>query len=269
MRYAGSVQQDGRAQVPVTRTSRLSGRAARIIALLLLALSLPLLLGAGYAVWSELAFRRIAVETDGRVVEMIREVGSSSNSGRRTATYRPVFVFSPEGGKEVRAQGSFASNPPCCSVGERVRVRYDPARPESAAMVGFMQSWLVAMILGGIGVVFAGIGLAMRRVGPTQGAVVPAAAPAQNTMTFAVPLVGLRRDGGMRWVLQARWADPRSGVQRLFESEPLPFDPVPQMRGMSAVNIAFDPGQPDGPYWMDLSFLREPDADATVVQRRG
>jgi hypothetical protein len=252
----------------MTTTRTVSGRAARIIALLLLALGVPLLLGAGYAVWSELAFRRIAVETDGRVVEMIRELGTSNNDGRRSVTYRPVFVFSPEGGKEVRARGSFASNPPCCSVGERVRVRYDPARPESAAMVGFMQSWLVAVILGGLGVVFTGIGLAMRRVGPTLAAAVPAAAPAGHAMTFAVPLVGLRRDG-MRWVLQARWADPRSGVQRLFESEPLPFDPVPQMRGMSAVNIAFDPGQPDGPYWMDLSFLREPDADATVVQRRG
>jgi hypothetical protein len=250
-------------------TSRLSGAASRIIALLLLALGLPLMLGAGYAVWSEIAFRRIAVETDGRVVEMIRELGSSSNSGRRSVTYRPVFVFSPDGGKEVRAEGTFASNPPCCSVGERVRVRYDPARPESAAMVSFVQSWLVAMILGGIGVVFTGIGLAMRRVGRSPGAAVPAAAQAPSPMTFAVPLVGLRRDGGMRWVLQARWADPRSGVQRLFESEPLPFDPVPQMRGMSAVNIAFDPGQPEGPYWMDLTFLREPDADATVVQRRG
>jgi hypothetical protein len=253
----------------MTMTRRVGGRASRIIALLMLSLGVPLLLGAGYAVWSEFAFRRIAVEADGRVVEMIREVGSSSNSGGRSVSYRPVFVFSPEGGKEVRARGSFSSNPPCCSVGERVRVRYDPARPESAAMVSFIQSWLVAIILGGIGLVFTGIGLAMRRVGRAQAPVAAAAAQAPSATTFAVPLVGLRRDGGMRWVLQARWADPRSGVHRLFESEPLPFDPVPQMRGMSAVNIAFDPGQPEGPYWMDLSFLREPDPDATVVQRRG
>jgi len=91
-------------------------------------------------------------------------------------------------------------------------------------------------------------------------------------MTFSVPLAGLRRidtPGGPRWILQARWADPRSGVQRLFESEPLPFDPVPQMRQMNAVQVSFDPSMPEGPSWMDLSFLREPDADATVVQRRG
>lgn len=248
---------------------RPGGRAPRIIALLLLLVATLLLVGAGYAIWSEIAFRRIAVETDGRVVEMIRGSGSRNSDGRTSATYRPAFVFALPNGKEVRAEGSVASNPPCCRVGDRVRVRYDPARPENAALTGFMQSWLVASILGGMGVVFAGIGLAMRRVMRTHVPVVLAEGQALNTMTFAVPLVGLRRDGGMRWILQARWADPRSGVQRLFESEPLPFDPVPQMRGMSAVNIAFDPGQPEGPYWMDLTFLREPDADATVVQRRG
>jgi hypothetical protein len=248
---------------------RPGGRAPRIIGLLLLLVATLLLLGAGYAIWSEIAFRRIAVETDGRVVEMIRGSGSRNSDGRTSVTYRPAFVFSLPNGKEVRAEGSVASNPPCCRVGDRVRVRYDPARPENAALTGFMQSWLVASILGGMGAVFAVIGLVMRRVMRTHVPVVLAEGQALNTMTFAVPLVGLRRDGGMRWILQARWSDPRSGVQRLFESEPLPFDPVPQMRGMSAVNIAFDPGQPEGPYWMDLTFLREPDADATVVQRRG
>jgi hypothetical protein len=73
---------------------------------------------------------------------------------------------------------------------------------------------------------------------------------------------------GPRWVIQARWTDPRSGVARLFESEPLPFDPVPQMRDMTMVQVRFDPSRPDDPYWMDLSFLRAPDDDATVVMRR-
>ena len=80
--------------------------------------------------------------------------------------------------------------------------------------------------------------------------------------------------GANRWMVQARWQDPRSGVQRLFESEPLPFDPVPQMRQMRTVQVQFDPSVPDGPYWMDLSFLEPPGTgpDATVVSgpvRRG
>jgi hypothetical protein len=88
----------------------------------------------------------------------------------------------------------------------------------------------------------------------------PVAAPA-HAMTFQVPLAGLRRDHGPegpRWILQARWSDPRSGVQRLFESPPIPFDPVPQMRTMTNVNVTFDPGDPNGAYAMDLSFLVAP-----------
>jgi hypothetical protein len=122
-----------------------------------------------------------------------------------------------------------------------------------------------------MGLVFAVVGLGVRRVArPGAGAValpIQAAAP-PRAMTFAVPLAGLRREAG-HWFVQARWADPRSGVQRVFESEPLPFDPVPQMRSMTSVQVAFDPSVPDGPYQMDLSFLREPDDDATIVARRG
>jgi hypothetical protein len=201
-------------------------------------------------------------------VELIRGTSSRDRDGRRSVTYRPAFVFNLPSGKEVRAEGSVASNPPCCRVGDAVRVRYDPAQPERAAITGFMQSWLVTSILGGMGLLFAGIGAMMRRVTRPHVAVVLTDGQPVNTTTFAVPLAGMRREGsgaGARWIVQALWAAPRSGVQRLFESEPLPFDPVPQMRQMRTVQVSFDPGAPDGPYWMDLSFLREPDPDATVV----
>jgi hypothetical protein len=252
-----------------TRSATPVGRVPRIIVLGALVLGMLLLAGAGYAAWREIAFRRIAVETDGRVVEMLRGSGSRDRDGRSSVTYRPVFVFALPDGKQVRAEGSVASNPPCCSVGDRVRVRYDPTRPDRAAITGFVESWLVTAILGGMGVVFAGVGLVLRRV---MGGRAPAAAPPANATVFAVPLAGLRREQtaqGPRWFIQARWTDPRSGVARLFESEPLPFDPVPQMRDMTMVQLRFDPGQPDAPHWIDLSFLRPPDDDATVVMRRG
>jgi hypothetical protein len=145
-------------------------------------------------------------------------------------------------------------------------------------MTGFMSSWLMTVILGGLGAVFALVGLVVARAmrGGVQAAVEAGAlggAMPPGVMTFEVPLVGLRRAGGAH-ILQARWADPRSGVQRLFESVPIPFDPVPQMRHMDRVAIAFDPSQPDGPYRMDLSFLRDPGSggDATMMAgpvRRG
>jgi hypothetical protein len=255
-----------------TTTVTTTGRVPRWIVLGLLLLGLLLLAGGTYAAWREIAFRRVAVETDGRVVEMLRSTGSRDRDGRTSVTYRPVFTFALPDGKLVRVEASVSSDPPCCRVGDRVRVRYDPARPERAAMTGFVESWLVTTILGGMGAVFGGIGLVLLRVTGGRRAAASTEAQGMNAMTFAVPLAGLRREAGPdgpRWVIQARWADPRSGVTRLFESEPLAFDPVPQMRDMTMVQVRFDPGRPDTPYWMDLSFLRATDDDATVVMRRG
>lgn len=245
-------------------------KATRIVSWTMLLVGLGLLLGAGFAAWSEMRFRGIAVETDGRVVEMLART-SRDRDGNRSRTYTPVFAFRLADGKEMRGEASVSSNPPCCTVGEAVRVRYDPARPERAAMTGFMESWFVATLLGGMGIVFAGVGvLVMRAFGrhATRAFAVTVAAPP----VFAVPLAGMRREQtheGPRWYVQARWQDPRSGRQRLFESGALPFDPVPQMRHMTTVQVQFDPADPGGPYWMDLSFLTPPAAGAGAAAPAG
>ena len=233
---------------------------------------LLLLAGAGFAAWLEISFRQRAVETDGRIVQMIARSGTSD--GRHSTTWTPVFTFRLPDGKEMRVTAGYSSSPPCCRVGEVVRVRYDPADPSRAQMAGFVASWLVATILGAIGLVFTLVGLLVRRmfrrgfsVGPAMAGMDAVQAP-PGTMTFQVPLAGLRREPG-RWILQARWADPRSGVQRLFESPPIPFDPVPQMRAMNSVAVTFDPGDPNGGYAMDLSFLRDPGPGAAPAVAAG
>ena len=254
----------------------------RILPVIIMALGLALLVGSGFAIRSELKFRDGAIETDGQVVEMIAR-SSRDRDGHTSRSYTPVFVFTLPDGTKRRVEGGVSSNPPCCTVGETVRVRYRPEAPERAQMTGFMESWFVATLLGGMGLVFIvagwGVRFFVRRVAAASGGTImagsalagggmmaPVAAPA-NVMTFAVPLVGLRRDhgpAGPAWILQARWSDPRSGMQRLFESMPIPFDPVPQMRSMTAVQVSFDPGDPNGAYLMDLSFLVPPGQQAAA-----
>ncbi|MEO3471752.1 hypothetical protein AAFN86_07790 [Roseomonas sp. CAU 1739] len=65
------------------------------------------------------------------------------------------------------------------------------------------------------------------------------------------PLVGMRREEtpqGRRWIVQARQQDSPSGPGRLPESEPLPFDPAPQMPRRRRVTVDDDraPGGPAG-----------------------
>ncbi|MEO3471753.1 DUF3592 domain-containing protein [Roseomonas sp. CAU 1739] len=245
----------------------------RILPWMLLLVGFALLGGSGFAIWHEVEFRRGAIETEGRVVEMMSRTSRDRDRDRGTSrTYAPVFTFALPSGKLQRAEGGVWSNPPCCTVGETIRVRYRPEAPERAQMTGFMESWFVATMLGGFGLVVTLIASAVMRVArPGMAAVMPPlanAGPGGRAMTFAVPLAGLRREAmasGMAWILQARWSDPRSGVQRLFESPPIPFDPVPQMRTMTSVTVTFDPGDPNGPYAMDLSFLRAPQSGPAQV----
>ena len=235
---------------------------------------LGLLAGAAFAAWLEISFRQRAVEVDGRIVQMIRNSGTDS-SGHPSTTWTAVFAFRLPDGTERRVTAGYSSSPPCCRVGEAVLVRYDPADPSDARMSGFMSSWFLTTLLGGMGLVFVLVTLLVRRM---IGRAVRAAAgdaaafgmPIGIT-TLQVPLVGLRREagpGGPSWIVQARWIHPQVGLlQRLFESPPLPFDPLPQMRAMSTVSVTFDPADPGSAYAMDLSFLRAPGPQPGPVRR--
>lgn len=225
----------------------------------LLAIAALLLGSAGAIAWSEISFRRVAVETDGRVVGMITQ-RSRDRPGHSTRSYAPVFTFALPDGQEVRVESSSGSNPPCCSVGATVRVLYDPSQPQRAHIAGFAESWFLPMLLGGIGTMFGLAGL-LARAFAARRAQVSRQAPRSAPPEEAVPLVGLRREetvDGPRWIVQARWTDPRSGATRLIESAPLRFDPTPQMRHMTTVTVRCEPAAPDRQYRMDLSFLHAP-----------
>jgi hypothetical protein len=269
-----------RVAAPRRNVTRLNGVALdgsepveRSLPLTLLGIGIAFLLGAVAMAWPQLAFRFGTTTAPGRVVDMRVTSGGSA----------PVFTFTPAGGPEMRVVSPIVSDPPCCRVGEVVTVRYRPEDPRRARIASLQDDWLWPGILGGFALLWLLPGLMALRArrihlrggaaaspGREEAPTAPATPPPGDGI--AVPLAGLRREQtaqGPRWFIQARWTDPRSGVARLFESEPLPFDPVPQMRDMTMVQAHFDSAVPDGPARIDLSFLRPPDDDATVVMRRG
>ena len=105
--------------------------------------------------WSHVTQRFLAraQTVDGVVVAL--DPRQSSNTG---TTYAPVVEFQPPGAPAQRYTESFASNPPSYTVGERVRVYYDPAQPSSARLNGFFSLWFGPLLFGGLGAVFALIG---------------------------------------------------------------------------------------------------------------
>jgi hypothetical protein len=76
----------------------------------------------------------------------------------------PVVEFTSGDGRQRTFQSSTGSNPPSYEEGERVEVLYHGDSPEDARINGFASLWLLPLIFGGLGLVFAGIGTAVAMV---------------------------------------------------------------------------------------------------------
>jgi len=268
------IPMDGSAPVP-----RGLMRTVGFIALLFAA-------GTAAAAWPAIVMLSTTRSAEGRFVAVERAAAPGNPAeGERRGDSMLVIAFRTADGREFRiTEQRRLLQPPEFWLGQAVPVRYRPEAPETAS-TGAVDGLLdVALIVGFFAVVWGAVWAvllrasmlhrrrgrrqAMGRQGPRdkdaprrpQRSARPAGAGHEETAR----LVGLRQQEtaeGTRWIVQARATDPRSGAERLIESEPLPFDPVPQMRRMDRVAIAFDPSRPDGPCRMDLSFLRDPRPD--------
>jgi hypothetical protein len=101
-------------------------------------------------------FVRRSVGANGEVVglECSRdEVGSATYQ-----SYAPVFTFTVADGRTYRVISNISSSPAAFSVGDSVRVLYDPASPEDARIQKFSELWGAALIgcLVGLGFFFYG-----------------------------------------------------------------------------------------------------------------
>src|ERR1035438_8811252 len=76
------------------------------------------------------AFLRRCTEASG---EGVRLAHSSDRMGTTTyESYAPVFSFTAVDGKTYKVTSSISSSPADFSVGDSVRVRYDPGNPQDA-----------------------------------------------------------------------------------------------------------------------------------------
>lgn len=240
--------------VPPARSRLSPARALLLTGWFLLANGALMLVLSAVAYVAQTRFQARAVETGGVVVALVRRDHPPTRDAAASETFAAVFEFDLPNGRRQRVEASFSSNPPCCAVGETVRVRYDPSRPESAAIVGFWSAWGWTTILGGIG----GALLLGGAVGVLKGRGLRRLEDAHGWVE--VPLVGVQVLGSgsdRRWVLVARWDDPLRGP-RTFESDPMGYDPADQMRGIATVAVLFDPNDPNGAYMVDTGFLKDP-----------
>ena len=229
----------------------------RVLIYIFLGIGGLMLLGA-LLLWNNT--RRFIANADtaqGKVVELIEVRDTDDGS----ISYKPVVTYEAANGRSITFTASFSSKPAPYDVGESVEVLYAPHDPHDARIKGFSSLWLGPTILGGLGMVFAGVGggmLLARRGGERKKRYLMAYGNAIQTELQGVDRnTSLEVNGKNPWRITSQWLDPASNKLRVFHSENLWFDPT-QFVKAKTLTVLLDPKDPKR-YHMDVSFLPELD----------
>ncbi len=244
----------------------------------LLAISLPCLLGAAWLLGSALWDRNFAQAAMGTVVEVTGNVPAL------------VVEFDAGGGAKRRVESAGSDLHKNYREGDRLRVWFDPDQPQDARLDIFIDNWLFPLILGVFGGFFALPLLFMSggRRGGGSDRLESGGSRVMADMVEVRPEVSLetvprgvgsfslestdgqyklvhngqprdpfdamaQRELGLRYVLRAKWKDPRSGIEYFYESDPLPDDPQ-RLKRMKHLPVFIDLEKPQH-YRVDLSGL--------------
>ena len=142
--------------IPQSSQTGTSGKAAASrLALpgIFLVAGLAMLSGAGHDALQTRHDIAVGTTADGAVTDLIAGSGSDGDT-----VFYPRVRFITQSGDAIEFTGSSGTSPPAFEVGEAVTVLYNPASPGTARIKSFFQLWLLPIILGGMGSVFATIG---------------------------------------------------------------------------------------------------------------
>ncbi len=226
----------------------------RIFVLVFGLVGVGLLTGAFFALKSEMSFRADSVTAEGTVVDLAPTTDSDGK-----VLHKPVVDFIDRNDQRHRITGTTASSPPSYRIGEAVTVRYRPAEPTDAHLDSFMDSWLLVVILGGIGLVFTAFAAGFLTYAIRRRRI--RAWLATNGIRLQLPIERVYIDTSMKirgrspYRISAQWHNPTTQKVHVFSSDPIWFDPSPyvQQKKLDVSVNAENPRQ----YVVDTSFLPE------------
>ncbi len=102
-----------------------------------------------------------AKRTTGTVVQLREETTSRVGESGTETTWHPVVEYEVDGVK-YRTEGDVGSTPTWLPrVGENVEVLYPADQPASGRLNTFLDNWAIPLVFGGVGSVFAALGIFM------------------------------------------------------------------------------------------------------------
>ena len=102
------------------------------------------------------AFLGTAQKAQGTVIRMVYSRDSDGGGG-----YAPVYTFRTMSGQVIEVADNISTNPPQFKEGQIIDVLYDPENPNKARINKWFNLYFVPMLLGFLGLVFGGIGVAV------------------------------------------------------------------------------------------------------------
>lgn len=139
----------------------------RIVGVLFLLIGLGAFIAAGALAVSSLRFKADAEKATGTIVKLERRTSSSSGgrgrTGRKTATWAPVFEFAAAGGATQLVTSAWSSSHTSLKVGDPVPVLYPRHAPHQARIDTFDSFWTPPLIFLAIGAVFAAFAVVIVR----------------------------------------------------------------------------------------------------------
>jgi len=225
------------------------GRALNWIGGIFASLGLVFVAGAAWFFLADRSFAAAGERAPGTVIEMI---GSRDSDGGHT--YKPVVEFRDAAGRRHVFTSNVSSSPPQHSVGESVEVIYAPDSPDEAVIDSFVDRFLLPLILGGLGTLFAaiGFGVLFARLRRRQIAAQLRASglPIQAKVVECYHDTSLKVNGRSPWRVVCQATHPADGKMHSFNSEAVWINPS----GLAGkeVRVFVDPARP-ARYLVDLS----------------
>lgn len=222
-----------------------------LIKYIFLGIGICLLLGAGLLAQNTHSFLNNAILTEGTVIDLVESSHDDST------VYQPVISFQDQQAEVIEFKSSSGSNPPSYLPGDKVEVLYETDNPEGASINSFFSLWGGAVIVAGIGAVFAliGGGIAITTfLKARSDNQLLLHGQAIETQFQSIELnESISVNGQHPYCIITHWLNPETSELHIFKSNNLWFDPSDYITTRT-IKVMISPGNPKK-YYLDTSFL--------------
>lgn len=223
---------------------------ARIILGIFAVIGLLMLMGGSYFYLSGYSQEKSGIVVTGQIIDL--SVHRSDNG----ASYCPVVKYT-DGQEEYVMESSYCSSGYRNALGDDIDFIYQPGNPDNAVIHSFGGLYGGAVILLGMGAVFALVGtlplIIMYLRSKSGQRLLREGMPVKARFSEVILNTTININGRSPFQIVAQMHDTAANTVKLYYSHNIAFDPSPFIN-QEFVTVYVDKKNPDK-YYMDISFL--------------